>query len=186
MLTVDLATTTGENEIIWHINGEVQNVVQGDWGVDGRFSLYATDDVIADWFFIFADNNGDQADFGLVSSFQFRDTAMTPDEVAALGGPTASGIPEPDPITCAFTRDIPCEIDNIVYKRSTDGGVTWSAPTGQWAKSWFADGITDGVDFILWNQNKFMSSGGVSAVPEPTTVVVLFAAVLGLAVVRQR
>jgi hypothetical protein len=49
-----------------------------------------------------------------------------------------------------------------------------------------ADGTVDGQDLILWNDNKFMSSGGVSAVPEPSTVVILFAAVLGLAVFRRR
>jgi probable HAF family extracellular repeat protein len=48
-----------------------------------------------------------------------------------------------------------------------------------------ADGTVNGDDFVLWNANKFMSSDSVSAVPEPSTVVVLFAAVLGLAVVRR-
>jgi hypothetical protein len=48
-----------------------------------------------------------------------------------------------------------------------------------------ADGTVNGQDFDLWNDNKFTSSDGVSAVPEPSTVVVLFAAVLGLAVVRR-
>jgi hypothetical protein len=29
------------------------------------------------------------------------------------------------------------------------------------------DGVTDGQDFILWNDNKFMSADRLSAIPEP-------------------
>jgi hypothetical protein len=49
-----------------------------------------------------------------------------------------------------------------------------------------ADGTVDGQDFILWNGNKFMSSDGVASVPEPSTVGVLIATVIGLAAVRRR
>jgi alpha-tubulin suppressor-like RCC1 family protein len=69
--------------------------------------------------------------------------------------------------------------------------IRWNAnkftSTAAWCGGDFnADGVVDGLDFVLWNDNKFTSSDGVSAVPEPSTVVVLFAAVLGLAVVRRR
>ncbi len=47
-----------------------------------------------------------------------------------------------------------------------------------------ADGLVDGQDFIAWNANKFTSSDAVSAVPEPTPWMLLFALVLG--VVRSR
>ena len=36
-----------------------------------------------------------------------------------------------------------------------------------------ADGVTDGQDFIVWNSQKFMSSDGVSAIPEPSTSALL-------------
>ncbi len=69
--------------------------MNGNFGIDGRWSLYGDGNSFADWFYIFADENGDVADWGLVNSFQFRDVAMTAEEVRALGGATAAGIPEP-------------------------------------------------------------------------------------------
>jgi hypothetical protein len=33
-----------------------------------------------------------------------------------------------------------------------------------------ADGSTDGQDFIIWNEHKFMSSVAAAAVPEPVSV----------------
>src|SRR5262245_9960120 len=56
-----------------------------DMGVDGRFSLYTpTDPDPEDHFFIFADQSGEDAE-GFVNSFQFRDSALGADEIAALG-----------------------------------------------------------------------------------------------------
>ena len=49
-----------------------------------------------------------------------------------------------------------------------------------------ADGLVDGLDFILWNANKFMSSDSVSAVPEPGTWVLWFVAVLLFGAKRKR
>jgi hypothetical protein len=68
--------------------------------------------------------------------------------------------------------------------------IVWNATkftsVAAWCSGDFnANGVVDGLDFVLWNDNKFTSSDGVSAVPEPSTVVVLFAGVLGLAVVRR-
>ena len=54
-------------------------------GVDGRFSL----DKAA---LLFADDDGELA-AGSVNSIQLRLGALTPQQIAALGGPTASGIP---------------------------------------------------------------------------------------------
>jgi hypothetical protein len=94
-LVYDATTPEGDNEYAWYIDGELQNVVQGDFGIDGRWSLYPDGDSYAEWFYIFADNDGDTAEWGLVNSFQFRDYAATPAEIAELGGPSADGIPEP-------------------------------------------------------------------------------------------
>ena len=49
-----------------------------------------------------------------------------------------------------------------------------------------ADGTVDEADFFLWNENKFMSADSASAVPEPTTGVLLFAAMICLGIVRVR
>jgi hypothetical protein len=58
--------------------------------------------------------------------------------------------------------------------------------TGLWSLGDLnADGFTDGLDFIIWNEFKFMSSDGASAVPEPGMGVLLIAAVMGLAFVRR-
>ena len=40
------------------------------------------------------------------------------------------------------------------------------------------DGVVDGQDFVVWNANKFTSSDGLSAVPEPTSLLLLLAAIL--------
>ena len=56
-------------------------------GQDGRFSLPASSLVL-----LFADNDGDAAG-GYVNSIQLRDTVLSVGQMAALGGPSAAGIP---------------------------------------------------------------------------------------------
>jgi hypothetical protein len=34
------------------------------------------------------------------------------------------------------------------------------------------DGVTDAIDFIAWNENKFMSADDVAAVPEPVAPII--------------
>ena len=47
--------------------------------------------------------------------------------------------------------------------------------TGQWCQGDLnADGVTDGGDFILWNDNKFQSADA-AAVPEPTGLAIALA-----------
>ena len=55
--------------------------------VDGRWSLEPS-------FLLFADNDGETAP-GLINSLQFRDYAMTAEEIEALGLPSAAGITTP-------------------------------------------------------------------------------------------
>lgn len=54
-------------------------------GLDDRFALDPT-------LLLFTDENGETTP-GFVNSIQLRDVKMTDEEIAALGGPTASGIP---------------------------------------------------------------------------------------------
>jgi hypothetical protein len=56
--------------------------------VDGRYTLPSE-------IFMFNDGDDNEQSTVLVNSIQFRPVAMTDQEVAALGGPSASGIPEP-------------------------------------------------------------------------------------------
>lgn len=62
----------------------IQNMGNEDEVLDGRFALFST-------LLLFVDQDGESA-LGYVNSVQFRNYAMTPEEVAALGGPTAAGI----------------------------------------------------------------------------------------------
>lgn len=49
-----------------------------------------------------------------------------------------------------------------------------------------ADGVVDGWDFLVWNANKFTSPDNVSAVPETAARILSLAALLCLSVVRLR
>ena len=66
-------------------------------GIDGRESLTPADDPTAPWLNLFSNGlyPGYYSGAGLLGSLQIRDYAMSADEVGALGGPTAVGIPEP-------------------------------------------------------------------------------------------
>ncbi len=58
--------------------------------------------------------------------------------------------------------------------------------TSAWCSADFtADGVVDGSDFNIWNQNKFSSSADVAPVPEPSAVSLLVLSILGLVAVRR-
>jgi hypothetical protein len=49
-----------------------------------------------------------------------------------------------------------------------------------WSEGDFTgDGIVDGLDFIEWNNFKFTSADGVSAVPEPSAWLMMLACLIG-------
>jgi hypothetical protein len=65
--------------------------------LDGRFSLYSVNDGAREGFFLFADDNGENAQ-GFVNAVQVRDTVLCPEDVAALGGvSTGPLVPTPIP-----------------------------------------------------------------------------------------
>ena len=67
--------------------------VSGDGAnIDGRFSLPSE-------IFLFNDGDDNEQSTALISSLQFRPVALTDAEVAALGGPSAAGIPEPQTVS---------------------------------------------------------------------------------------
>ncbi len=90
-VSVDLTTRT----MAKYIDGGLVGVQTLADGVDGRWSLWAAS-TPPDWVLLFTDNN-DETNTGYVNSIQFRDYAMTGDQIAALGGPSAAGIPRPPP-----------------------------------------------------------------------------------------
>ncbi|MBX3733036.1 MAG: hypothetical protein KF791_10620 [Verrucomicrobiae bacterium] len=59
--------------------------------LDGRYSLPAE-------IYMFNDGDDNEQSTVLINSLQFRPVAMTDDEVLALGGPSASGIPGPESV----------------------------------------------------------------------------------------
>jgi hypothetical protein len=77
-----------------YINGvKHREDVTGDGAnIDGRFSLPSE-------IFMFNDGDDNEQSTVYVSSVQFRPVALTDDEVAALGGPSAAGIPSPDTVS---------------------------------------------------------------------------------------
>jgi hypothetical protein len=96
-LVVDLAVGTFTS----YIDGVQVQQLTGQ-ALDDRFALYSKNDGGNDGFSIFADESGDSAE-GFVNSVQFRDVALPASAMAALGGPTAEGLPiPPDPRDCAF------------------------------------------------------------------------------------
>ncbi len=66
-------------------------------GIDGRESLTPADDATAPWLNLFSNGKypGYYSGAGSLNSLQIRDYAMSGEEVEALGGATAAGIPEP-------------------------------------------------------------------------------------------
>jgi hypothetical protein len=88
-LVVDTTSPLGNATYKSYVNGVLQNQVQipQNWGLDGRFALQNA-------FLVFADNNNEVAS-GFINSLQLRDYVMSDAELAALGAPTAAGIPIP-------------------------------------------------------------------------------------------
>ncbi|MBI4659295.1 MAG: hypothetical protein HY735_10680 [Verrucomicrobia bacterium] len=76
-----------------YVNGvKHREDVSGDGAnIDGRFSLPAE-------IYLFNDGDDNEQSTALVNSIQIRPEALTDDEVAALGGPSAGGIPEPQTV----------------------------------------------------------------------------------------
>src|SRR4030095_4442700 len=115
-LVVDLVAGTFTS----FVNGRQVQQNTGE-ALDGRFSLYTTNDGDFEGISIFADDSGDNS-AGLVNSVQIRDVALTADQVAAFGSPTADGIPAGPPCPHA----IAC-VANQVAKTIT---LTWQKGFG--------------------------------------------------------
>ena len=97
-VTVDLTTLTMNK----YIDGTLVGTEILNDTLDGRWSLYPQGDNRPT--LLFTDNDG-QTNEGYVNSIQFRDYAMSPAEIAALGGPSAAGIPGGSGVTGQWDFD---------------------------------------------------------------------------------
>ena len=84
---VDLTAATGK--LRKYIDGVLVGSQDTGFSLDGRWSLTPTALLLTD------EDNETRA--GLVNSIQIRSEAMLPADIAALGGPSAAGIPLPPP-----------------------------------------------------------------------------------------
>jgi hypothetical protein len=91
VFSVDLSSTP--RKLAKFINGKKHREdLTGDGNaLDSRFGLPPQ-------FFLFGDGDDNERSECFVNSIQVRTGAMTDDEVAALGGPSAAGIPTPNPV----------------------------------------------------------------------------------------
>ncbi len=140
-----------------------QNVaaVSPDMALDGRFSLYSpTDPDPENHFFIFADDTGQDAE-GFVNSFQFRGVALTPSEIADLGGPSADGIPKPNlllerqlPDSFAAGATFPVSLDLFTFAAFTNATVRERIPRFWTASDPSSPGrievSADGQQTLIW------------------------------------
>jgi hypothetical protein len=88
VIVADMTTTP--KRLAKYVNGvKHRDDVSGDGAnIDGRYSLPAE-------IFVFNDGDDNEQSTAAVSAIQVREGALTDDEVAALGGPSADGIPVP-------------------------------------------------------------------------------------------
>ncbi len=98
-------------------------------GVDGRFSLYTVNDGDLEGILIFADENSENSG-GLVNSVQIRDEALSAGFIAALGGPSAEGIPVSAPFACP--TDLLCCTDRATGNVS----ISWNPGEGVAGTGW--------------------------------------------------
>jgi hypothetical protein len=89
VLVADMTSTP--KRLAKYVNGvKHREDVSGDGAnIDGRFSLPAE-------IYMFNDGDDNEQSTALVNSIQFRGVTLSDAEVAALGGPSSAGIPEPE------------------------------------------------------------------------------------------
>ena len=104
--------------VVNSVNGRLSKYIDGVKvgeqsieGLDGRFSLDPTALLFTD--------EGNETAAGYVNSIQFRNWVMTDEEIATLGGPTASGIPGSGP--SGTTVSVSREGQNLVITASEAG-----------------------------------------------------------------
>jgi hypothetical protein len=88
----------GANDVRYYLNGSLVHTTTATGLLDGRFSLYSNVDAGPD-LVLFNENDasGNYTHAALYNSIAFFDRPLSSAEMSALGGPSAAGIPVPEP-----------------------------------------------------------------------------------------
>jgi hypothetical protein len=89
---IAFAADLGAGQVSYYVNGQPVRVRTGGSLLDGRFALYSGNDGGPD-ILLFNEPSGSYTHEVLVNSFMFTDRRMSAEELWALGGPSAAGIP---------------------------------------------------------------------------------------------
>jgi hypothetical protein len=109
-MTFDLADTAGPR-FTKYIDGNFIGWQILEEGIDGRWSMYCTDDPdadVADIFYLFTEPEGLYTSQVYVNSIYFADFVLDPKIIGELGAPDADGIlgpPEPPACPCNWNGD---------------------------------------------------------------------------------
>jgi hypothetical protein len=112
VLVYDLTNPT--NHVTRYLDGDITNAAPQqleESGIDSRFSLHGG--------LLFFSDNDDETATGFVNSIQLRSGAMSPSEIAALGGASSGGLGQgPDPVGEIRITNIQRNGQNIVISLS--------------------------------------------------------------------
>ena len=104
---VAFAADLGAGQVTYYVNGQPVRVRTGGSLLDGRFALYSGADAGPDLRF-FNEPTGGYTHELLINSLMFTDRRMSAEEIGALGGPSAAGIPadlSTAPLSVSVRRD---------------------------------------------------------------------------------
>lgn len=100
---------------------------------DGRFSL-----VPGSWALLFTDEDNETAE-GFVNSIQLRDTALTTQDMLALGGPSAAGIPFTIPVMDLAVSVSPTNLTGLAGMAFAGFSAT-AVGAGPFTYQWYRNG----------------------------------------------
>jgi hypothetical protein len=123
---IAIAFDLAEGVARFYVDGELEHQV-GGLARDGGPSLWSVNDGGLEGISLFGDNDAENAS-GFINSLQIWDTALPAGQVAALGGPSAEGIPTPDDLDTrdCFHRDFAATVDLALPKVT----LTWGPVFG--------------------------------------------------------
>lgn len=111
----------GAGLVTYYVNGDAVHSRTGASLLNGRFSLYSGQDAGPD-VRLFNEPSGSYTHELLLNSFMFTDRAMSAEELKALGGPSATGIPADITITEPLKLTISMQAATVVLSWSGGAG----------------------------------------------------------------
>ena len=137
---------------------------------------------IQDLFYILCDDDGD-TDAGYISSYRFLNSVLTSEEIAELGGVNAAGA------ATGVSPNIPGDANKDGKVDGSDVTIlagNWQVGVGgvggaTWGMGDFnGDGAVDGSDVTILAGNwQYGVNSAATAVPEPSTVLLVISALIG-------